>query len=142
MAKKLKCYTVLRETPLSAPVFFGPDSVLPDWAVKATAGKDHLFTEDDGSSQIIAKIPNNSEEVPPRSVKPTGSAQVLEPAGTELGKPDTVDPEAEDVEEPRRNASELAWREFAEDQGVPVTEAMGRDDIVSACEEAGVIEAK
>lgn len=142
MAKKLKVYTVLRKTVHSSPEFFGPDSDLPDWAVKALAGKDHLFTKDDGKSQIIATIPNPSAEVPPREVKPTGSAQVREPAATELGKPDTVDPNADELEEPRRNASELAWREFAEDRGVPVTESMGREAIITACEEAEVIEAK
>lgn len=140
MAKKLKCYTVLRKDLQSAPESFGPDSKLPDWVLKAIEGKDHLFVEDDGSSQVIATIPNPAEN-PPRVVNPVGSAQVNEPAGTELGKPDTVDPDGE-IEEPKRNASELVWREFAEEQGVPVTESMGREAIITACEEAEVIEAK
>ncbi|WNM69937.1 hypothetical protein SEA_GUYFAGIERI_34 [Rhodococcus phage GuyFagieri] len=152
---KLKCYTILRENLASAPVTFGPDSVLPDWALKLVAGKDHLF--EGAAPAPTVRIPAPSEEVPEPELNPEGSAVVLEPAATELGKSENLPPEDDDEDEddeddgddgddgpkaPSRGASEMLWREFAAASGVPVTDEMGRNDIIAACEAAEVIDPK
>ena len=148
MAKKLTTYVHLREDVGTNLVAFGPDSDLPDWAVEQLKGKDHLFAKGETGRKSV-KLPAPKDDKSEGKEHPvTGASQSKEPAATDAGDSDLVDSDAEggegdkDDEAPSRAASEADWREFAEDEGVPVTAEMKRADIIKACEEAGVIEAK
>ncbi|WIC89656.1 hypothetical protein SEA_APIARY_34 [Rhodococcus phage Apiary] len=142
---KLKCHTWLR-SPKGEITSFGPEDALPDWALELVSGQDHLFGG--AASAPIVRIPAPSEEVPAPELNPEGPATMLEPAATELGRSENLPPESDDEDDddeakpPSRGASELEWRAFAGVAGVPVTDEMGRNDIIKACEEAEVIEAK
>lgn len=152
MAKKLTTYVHLREGVGTNLVAFGPDSDLPDWAVEQLKGKDHLFAKGETGRKSV-KLPAPKDDKSEGKEHPvTGASQSKEPAATDAGDSDLVDPDpdaeggegsnGDDNEAPSRAASEADWREFAEDEGVPVTAEMKRADIIKACEEAGVIEAK
>ena len=147
MARKLSTFVFLREPGALTLTSFGPESDLPDWAEKMLEGKDHLFDggETVDSNQVDQPLPRdrNLTEV---DYAHTGEAVGSEPAATEQGKSQLASTEDEDDEEPassdqpRGNASREAWAIFAEENGVPVTEEMGRDDIKAACSEAGVLD--
>lgn len=155
MAKKLTTYVHLREDVGTNLVAFGPDSDLPDWAVEQLKGKDHLFAKGETGRKSV-KLPAPKDDKSEGKEHPvTGASQSKEPAATDAGDSDLVDPDAEggegsddgEKEPPSRGASEADWREFAEEaieNGYPVvlTAEMKRNDIIKACEEAGVIEAK
>jgi hypothetical protein len=68
-----------------------------------------------------------------------GPVEVTEPAPAPSPDPEPLPPPP-----PRagRGASEPAWRTYAELVGVTVPDGAGRDDIIAACEAAGVIERK
>ena len=139
MAKKLTTYVHLREDVGTNLVAFGPDSDLPDWAVEQLKGKDHLFAKGETGRKSV-KLPA------PKDDKSEGKEHPV----TDLVDPDAEGGEGSDdgeKEPPSRGASEADWREFAEEaieNGYPVvlTAEMKRNDIIKACEEAGVIEAK
>lgn len=134
----LKHSVILRESVNKLPVSFAPGDDLPDWAVEQLENSPHLF-EDDVAPEPVApvEIPKPADQKPITGQVP-GAGPLTEPAATELGKPEVVD----ENEAPKRNASERAWRLFAEGQGVPVTEDMDRSEIIKACEEAGVVDAR
>lgn len=144
MARELKHYVTLREHPASSPVCFGPGDKLPEWAVARLKGKDHLFTlqeaEHSGVRLPAVKFPDGDTPQPKDAPTPS----LTEPAATELGKPEVEGAEEDEDDTPRRNASRIAWAEFAGsfDPPVPVTAGMSRDDIIKACEDARVIPAE
>lgn len=152
MAEKLITSVFLREPKTDTRHSFGPGDDLPEWALEQVKGQRHLFEE--GVSGKIVRLPAPYEQAAEREHPVTGQPQSKEPAATEEGKSDLVDvdgdeesedEESEDEESdeaPSRAASEADWREFAESEGVPVTDSMKRNDIIAACEEAGVIEPK
>jgi hypothetical protein len=91
--------------------------------------------------------------------KPGKAVPVQEPAPVEAPTKDDDGDDGEPVEvtelapsdleplpqpPPRagRGSSETAWRAYAELVGVSVPDGAGRDDIIAACEQAGVIEPK
>jgi hypothetical protein len=135
---ELKHGVVLRESTNKMPVAFNPGDELPDWAAEQLENSPHLF-EDDAAPAPVDEvvIPAPADQKPITGQIP-GAGPLTEPAATELGKTEIVDED----EPPKRNASGLAWRTFAEAQGVPVTDDMDRNDIIKACEEAGVVEAR
>lgn len=141
MARKLTTYVWLRDPKSGGLVSFGPESKLPDWAEALLSGKDHLF---DGEAPEY----NEVDQDLPRDRKtdvdyaPGGPAVGKEPAASEQGQTELTDgDEDEDQDEqPKGNASREAWALFATENGVPVTDDMGRDDIKAAAREAGVIE--
>lgn len=140
MARELKHYITLRESSASAPATFGPGDKLPEWVAKLIEGKDHLFVAP-GDDQVVSRhpaVPNPTGAAPqPRE---ESTPVLTEPAASDLGKTELEDPEDDD-DVPRRNASRVTWAGFAESEGVAVTKEMSRDDIIKACEDAGVIEA-
>lgn len=147
---KLKCYTWLR-SPAGDTISFGPGDELPDWALELVSGQDHLFGG--AASAPIVRIPAPSEEAPTPELNGEGPATMLEPAATELGRSENLPPEDDESDDdeadeddgpeaPNRGASKMLWVEFAAAAGVPVNSEMGRDDIIKACEDAEVIEAK
>lgn len=140
MARQLKVYVVLRETPGAEPVSFGPKDKLPKWAADQIANSDHLFEDPEDKDSVHLPAPRDLQQDDPRLVQ-TGEPTVREPAATDLGQSEIEpdDDEEEKGEAPRRNHSLLAWTEYAEQNGVPVTPNMGRDDVIKACEEAGVL---
>jgi len=140
MAQRLNTYVVLRENPSVLPVTFGPKDDLPEWALKQVAGKKHLFADADPVGEVTLPAPATAKPV--SGVVP-GQGPLTEPAATEQGKPQQVadeDDDEDDGEPPRKNASRPEWAEWAKAHGVPVTDQMGRDDIVKACEEAGFLD--
>ena len=142
MAGKLTGYVLLRKTPMSDPVSFGPDDTLPEWAQDRLKGKSHLFGgETVDREQVDLPIPSEADRGDV-DYAATGEAVGREPAATEQGKSELVPTEESDDEpdQPKGNASREAWVLFAEENGVPVTDEMGRDDIKAACAEAGVLE--
>ena len=136
---KLKCYTWLRN-PSGGVVSFGPQDELPDWALELVSGKDHLF--EGAAPAPSVRIPAPSEEVPAPELNPEGPATMLEPAATELGRSENLPDDEDEDKAPGRNAAQIVWRAFAEEQNVPVSEDMDRAEIIKACEDAGVIERK
>ncbi|AXH49765.1 head-tail connector protein [Gordonia phage Pleakley] len=146
MARKLTTYVWLRDPKSDEMNSFGPDDKLPGWAEKLLEGKDHLF---DGKAPEY----NEVDQDLPRDRKTDvdyvagGPAVGKEPAASEQGQTELTNDEGDDGddedetdEQPKGNASREAWALFATDNGVPVTDEMGRDDIKAAAREAGVIE--
>lgn len=140
MARELKHYITLRESPVAGPSTFGPGDELPQWVLDRIEGKDHLFVESDGESVVSRHPAVTNPDGLARQPKDEPKPVLTEPAATDLGKSELEDDEDED-DVPRRNASRVAWAKFAESEGVAVTSGMSRDDIIKACEEADVIEA-
>lgn len=142
MARQLKQYVTLRESAMVMPVSFGPGDELPEWAAKKLEKADHLFEDAKPVGEVQLPAPKDTKPV--SGVVP-GSGPLAEPAVTELGRPTQVNDEDEDEEfdgdePPRRNASAREWSEWASAHGVPVSEGMGRDDIINAAEEAGLLD--
>ncbi|QRE00919.1 hypothetical protein [Nocardia phage NC1] len=143
MARELKTHVVLRESAMVMPVTFGPGDSLPDWALEKLEGKDHLFEVAKPVGEVVLPAP---KDVKPVSGVVPGSGPLSEPAATEQGRPTQITDEDEDGDDegddapPKRNASAKEWAEWAKDAGVPVTEGMGRDDIITAAKEAGVLD--
>lgn len=145
MARQLKQYVMLRESAMVMPVSFGPGDELPAWAAKRLENSDHLFEDAKPVGEVQLPAPKDSKAV--SGVVP-GSGPISEPAATELGKPqqitdeeeDAANEEADEDEPPRRNASLREWAEWAPKHGIPVSEGMGRDDIIKAAEEAGLLD--
>jgi hypothetical protein len=139
MARRLNTHVVLRENPAVMPVSFGPKDELPDWAAKQLEGADHLFDEPAPVGEVQLPAPKDAKPV--SGVVP-GQGPLTEPAATELGRAQQVaDDDDEDGtdEPPRRNASKPEWAEWAKAHGVSVSDEMGRDDIVKACEDEGLL---
>lgn len=141
MARDLKVHVWLRKPGSLAPESFGPGDKLPEWAKKMLEGKDHLFGGETVDREQV-DIPTPSQADHDVDYAATGEAVGREPAATEQGKSELVSTEAEDDEpgQPKGNASREAWSLFAEENGVPVTDEMGRDDIKAACADAGVLD--
>lgn len=148
MAQKLTTYVWLREPGALEATSFGPGDTLPDWAEEMLKGKAHLFGgETIAVDQVDQPLPRDADTTDV-DYAPTGEAVGREPAATEEGKSQLVptddgdaDAEGDEADEqPKGNASREAWAIFAEENGVPVSEEMGRDDIKAACREAGVID--
>ena len=142
MARQLKQYVTLRENAMVMPVSFGPGDTLPEWAAKQLENSDHLFEEAKPVGEVQLPAPKDTKAV--SGVVP-GSGPISEPAATELGKPQQIadeddDEEGDENEPPRRNASLREWAEWAPKRGIPVSEGMGRDDIIKAAEEAGLLD--
>lgn len=151
MAKRLKCYIFESKTLSSPAESFGPLSgPLPEWLLERIADQPHLFEERDEDENSV-RLPAPKDDLGKGEYPTTGASQSQEPAATELGQTELEPVVEEDGQSdgdddenvaPKRNASELEWREFAEEEGVPVTAEMKREDIINACEEAGVIQPK
>ncbi|QAU06358.1 hypothetical protein SEA_WHOSEMANZ_32 [Gordonia phage WhoseManz] len=144
-ARKLKTHVFLREPGALSLTSFGPDDTLPDWAVKLTEGKDHLFEEQEPDRDPVdLPLPKDQDPQADLDYADTGEAVGKEPAASEQGDTQLVDRAAEDEddepEQPRGNASREAWARFANKSGVPVTDEMSRDDIKAACADAGVLD--
>lgn len=139
MSRELKHSVVLREKPNTEPrAFEAGDDELPDWAMEQLENSEHLFSDDETEKPVAdVTIPAPADQKPVSGEVP-GQGPLTEPAATELGRSQLVDPD----QQPKRNASELSWRNYAQGQGVPVTEDMDRGDIIKACEEAGVVESR
>jgi hypothetical protein len=106
---------------------FGPDDVVPDWAIP-------LIT----NPGVWAEAPD-----------PAPSAPVLAPTGTvnqeaDPGAPAVVEPDEEpapDIAVPPRTgkgATRDAWAAYATAHGGDVPDGAGRDDIINACISAGI----
>lgn len=146
MGRELKRYVTLRESPILAPVAFGPGDKLPDWALEQIKDSEHLFTAPEATFETVARhsAVRNPEGLLPQ-VPDAPAAKLTEPAATDLGKPEAGVPSSDEDEVPRRNASRIVWANFAEGlrkEGfdITVTAQMSRDDIIKACEDADAIE--
>lgn len=142
MDRKLVTYVMLREPGATSLSTFGPGDTLPEWAYELVADKDHLFEAEDEDERLHAvREPVPSQRGPEKDYA-EGAGKATEPAATEQGETQLVPVEGEDGdgagddEEPKGNASREAWALYAAEQGVPVTDEMGRDDIKAAVAEA------
>lgn len=142
MARKLTRSVWLRDPKSDEMMSFTPGAKLPEWAQRLTEGKDHLFeSADEDENTVELPLPRDRKTDLDYSVG--GPAVGKEPAATEDGKSELTegDESEEGVDEqPKGNASREAWALFAAENGVPVTDDMGRDDIKAAAVDAGVIE--
>ena len=141
MDRKLVTYVMLREPGATSLSTFGPGDTLPEWAYEQVADEDHLFeAEDQGERLHAVHEPVPSQRGPEKDYA-EGPGKATEPAATEQGETQLVpvDGDGDDDgadEEPKGNASREAWALYAAEQGVPVTDEMGRDDIKAAVAEA------
>lgn len=152
MTKRLAVHIFASESVGSPTQSFGPGSEIPDWLAEQIEGQDHLFHSAEAITYSVTPKPSEVKTVEVEHPV-TGASQSREPAATDEGKSDLIDVEDDEDEDsvededdedeaPKRNASELDWREFAESKSVVLNERMGRDDVIKACEDAGLIEPK
>ncbi|MBQ1122642.1 hypothetical protein [Streptomyces sp. B15] len=90
---------------------------------------------------VAGKAYGPSDEVPATVAKRIGEHAWEEDA--EQTSSTQASQEVESVEEPPRSGRGSgvdAWRAFAEAHGVAVDDQMSRDDVIAACEQAGLIE--
>lgn len=83
------------------------------------------------------------DEVPPEVAKRIGAhAWDGDPVDEDGDQGDGGEPSAPSEAPPRsgRGSGVEAWRTFAEAHGVDTRDEMSRDDVIAACEAAGVIE--
>ena len=138
MSRTLATYVWLRDPSTDEMVSLGPADTLPGWAEAALKGKDHLFGKPTIDHNVVS-APLPRERGVEVDYVPDGKAVGREPAATEEGAPE-VAPIEDELDQPKGNASREAWAIFATENGVPITDEMGRDDIKSAAREAGVID--
>lgn len=151
MTKRLAVSIFASESPGSPVQSFGPDSEIPDWLAEQIEGQDHLFHSTKATTYSVTPKPSEVKTVEVEHPV-TGASQSREPAATDEGKSDLIEFEEaieealndddDDDEAPKRNASELDWRDYAEEHNVALSDSMGRDDVIKACEDAGLIEPK
>lgn len=149
MAAKLKVWIHERETITSEVQSFGPDSgELPDWLLERIEGKKHLFEVQPPQNEVVLPAPR--EKDPNGDFTATVTQKVVNPDTARNGtSPSETDEGADgELKAPKRNGSEVDWREFANDakeQGYPIAgdlDEMDRNEIIAACEEAKAIEPK
>lgn len=110
MSKKLTCNIFLRENPpLGEIKHFLAGETLPDWAEEALKDCEHLFTE--------------TQEAQPTVQRESKGGPLPE-------EPEVTVEEHETPHAPGRNASQVAWKRFAESIGVEVPESATRDQII------------
>lgn len=140
MARELVTHVFLREPGADSLSSFGPGDELPDWALEQLADSDHLFEGEDEDERLHAVKQPVPSQVGPETDYAEGAGKATEPAATEQGETQLAPVDGEDGEgadeEPKGNASREAWALYAAEQGVPVTDEMGRDDIKAAVAEA------
>lgn len=150
MAAKLKVWIHERETITSEVQSFGPDSgELPDWLLERIEGKKHLFEVQPPQNEVVLPAPR--EKDPNGDFDPQATQKQVNPdtaGGTDPAETDQGEDGDKELKPPKRNGSEVDWRDFAIDakeQGYPITgdlDAMDRNEIIAACEEAEAIERK
>lgn len=144
MAAKLKVWIHERETITSDVQSFGPDSDLPDWLVDRLKGKKHLFEVQPAQNEVTLPAPRDKD--PNGDFSPAVTQSQVNP-DTAGGKTPEIEGDGELVA-PKRNGSEVDWREFAvakKEEGYPIEgdlDEMDRNEIIAACEDAKAIEPK
>jgi hypothetical protein len=100
-------------------VAYGPDSEVPPEVAERIG--DHAWVDDSDQGDGDSREPGNVGFEDPRAQRSPGSADKAPPR---TGRGSGVE----------------AWRTFAEQNGVEVAPDATRDDIIAACEAAGVVE--
>jgi len=72
--------------------------------------------------------------------RPVVAAPAADPDAGGSAPPPTEKSETQAPPRSGRGSGEKAWAQFAHARGVQVPEGAGRDDIIAACEQAGVVD--
>lgn len=101
---------------------------LPGWAQKKTADNPLLWEGESAVEPLLSEIPDHRPGTPDPGAGVAPPVPGSEPEGEGEGPP------------PQSGAgsSRQAWAEYAEANGVDVQDDWKRDDIIAACEKAGV----
>lgn len=109
--------------PDATPVFFPAgtsEDALPEWAAQRLEGSPAWF--DQAGDIPVPRIPPDAPAGPPEPQAPPAVVGRVPPRHG-------------------RGSSLAHWAEFADANGVNIGEGMSRDDVIAACEDAGLLAA-